>query len=89
MQFPDGVSGDVEHITSAEVLARAAQEAIEADDLAAASALTSLAHVYATLALAEGQQQMLWVAGDIRGHLENLRSDAVSDIARALRERLG
>ncbi|MFD5110607.1 hypothetical protein [Streptomyces cinereoruber] len=87
MDFPDGVSGDAGHVGSAGVLARAAAEALRADDPAAAAALTGLANVYATLALAETQQQLLWVAGDLRNHLELLRVDGVGEIARILRER--
>ncbi|MEU0002453.1 hypothetical protein ABZ069_36700 [Streptomyces microflavus] len=87
MEFPDGVSEDAGNIGSAGTLARAAAEALRADDLASASAFTGLAHVYATLALVETQQQLLWMAGDLRSHLELLRVDGMGEISRALRER--
>ncbi|MEU9256511.1 hypothetical protein AB0D66_32495 [Streptomyces sp. NPDC048270] len=87
MQFPDGVPEDLGHTGSAKALARAASDALRADDTAAAIALTSLAQVHAMLALTEVQQQLVWVTIDIRQHLEVLRLDAVPEIARVLRER--
>ncbi|MFK0229950.1 hypothetical protein ACIQUL_29760 [Streptomyces sp. NPDC090303] len=87
MDFPDGVSGEAGHIGSAGALAQAAAEALRADDPVSASAFTGLAQVHATLALAETQQQLLWVAGDLRDQLELLRVDGLGEIARALRER--
>ncbi|MEU9706217.1 hypothetical protein [Streptomyces sp. NPDC047981] len=58
-------------------------------DTKTASALTGLAQVHATLALAETQQQLLWVVSDIRTHLEMLRLGGVTDIIRAMSERHG
>ncbi|MFC8956522.1 hypothetical protein ACFT8P_28450 [Streptomyces sp. NPDC057101] len=87
MDLPDGISAEVGHIGSAGALARAAAEALRADDPASAAAFTGLAQVHATLALAETQQQLLWVVGDLRDHLELLRVDGMGEISRALRER--
>jgi hypothetical protein len=84
---PDGSSEDDGHSASAQDLVRAAGDALRGQDIATASALTGLAQVRATLALAEVQQELLWVASDIRNNLELLRLGEVGDISRALRER--
>jgi Leu/Phe-tRNA-protein transferase len=86
---PDPVPERIDHSETAAALARSAGDALENDDANACAALTALAQAHALLAMADVQQQTLWVMSDIRTHLESLRFHGLEEISRALRERAG